>query len=116
MAEVTPTARATQGEELRAERERLVEQLRQIGRAPGTERLSYDENFADSGLVTAERGEVDAIAGELLENLAEIDNALTRLESGSYGTCESCGRPIGEDRLTAIPSATLCIACAGRRH
>lgn len=103
-------------ENLGRERERVVEQLRQIGRAPGTERLEYDENFADSGLVTAERGEVDAIAGELLENVAEIDNALARVESGTYGTCDTCGGVIAPARLAAMPYATQCIACASARR
>jgi RNA polymerase-binding protein DksA len=51
--------------------------------------------------------------GGLEENaghiLAEIDDALERIEAGSYGTCAICGRPIGEERLEAVPYAKLCI-------
>jgi len=46
--------------------------------------------------------------------LAEIDAALKRIEDGTYGTCNSCGKPIGEERLEALPWATLCIDDARR--
>ncbi|HEY7439463.1 MAG TPA: TraR/DksA C4-type zinc finger protein [Acidimicrobiia bacterium] len=105
--------------ELRAqldeERAQILAQLQRMGRAPGTDKLSFDEGFADSGQVTAERGEVDALAGTLLENLKEIEDALAKVDGGTYGLCESCGSPISEARLTAMPSARLCIACASKR-
>ena len=41
--------------------------------------------------------------------LAAIDAALERMEEGTYGICEKCGKPIGEERLEALPWATLCI-------
>ena len=40
-----------------------------------------------------------------------IDGALERIDEGTYGTCVTCARPIGEDRLAAIPWATQCIDC-----
>ncbi|NJN17656.1 MAG: conjugal transfer protein TraR [Oscillochloris sp.] len=43
--------------------------------------------------------------------IAQIDVALERLDEGSYGTCERCGQPIGEERLEALPYATRCITC-----
>ena len=43
------------------------------------------------------------------QTLTQIDRALAKLEDGSYGTCERCGKPIGEERLRARPWATLCI-------
>ncbi|MGZ6928750.1 MAG: TraR/DksA family transcriptional regulator [Acidimicrobiia bacterium] len=105
-----------QRDELIAERDHLVTQLQQLGRAPGTRELDFDEGFADSGQVTAERGEVDALAGSLSENLADIEAALAKLEDGTYGKCESCGQPIGAARLEAMPSARLCISCASKQH
>jgi RNA polymerase-binding protein DksA len=41
--------------------------------------------------------------------LAKIEAALKRIDDGTYGTCASCGQPIGEERLEAMPWATLCI-------
>ncbi|HEY6100607.1 MAG TPA: TraR/DksA family transcriptional regulator [Anaeromyxobacter sp.] len=46
--------------------------------------------------------------------LAEVDAALTRIQEGRYGTCQSCGGPMGLQRLRAIPEARYCIACSGQ--
>ena len=109
---MSETQFSPQRNELIAERDHLITQLEHMGRAPGTTDLDFDEGFADSGQVTAERGEVDALAGNLLEALRDVDDAIAKLERGDYGTCESCGRPIADSRLEAMPSARLCISCA----
>ena len=57
----------------------------------------------------AERG-----AARAVETLADIEHALHRLEMGAYGSCEACGLPMPMERLEAIPSARLCVACTGR--
>jgi RNA polymerase-binding transcription factor DksA len=105
------TAHASLRDQLEEERARL----RQLGRGPDAE-LDFDEGFADSGQVTAERGEVDALAGKLLETLREIDDALAKFDAGTYGHCESCGQPIAEARLEAMPAARYCITCASKRR
>ncbi len=109
MADVTaPGRRAV----LTAERERVTNELAAIGVDSGTN----DSGFADSGQVTAERGEVDALVGSLRDTLSDIDEALTKLDQGTYGVCENCSRPIGEPRLEAMPAARLCISCASARR
>jgi len=113
---MSETQFSPQRAELLAERDHLTTQLEQLGRAPGTHDLDFDEGFADSGQVTAERGEVDALAGSLSENLAEIEAALAKLEAGTYGQCEDCGQAIAPARLEAMPSARLCITCASKSH
>lgn len=109
------TAHALLRDRLREERDRLRDQLRQMGRGDDGD-MDFDEGFADSGQVTAERGEVDALAGQLLETLREIDNALAKFDAGTYGQCESCGQPIAQARLEAMPAARLCIACASKKR
>lgn len=47
--------------------------------------------------------------------LAEIDAALARITEGRYGTCLSCGGPMGLQRLRAIPEARYCMGCSGHR-
>jgi len=89
----------------------LRQQLSELGR--GTE--GYDSNFADSSQVTAERGEAEALAAKLEEALAEVDNALEKIDAGSYGVCEECGKEIAPARLEAKPEARLCIDCASKR-
>jgi len=98
---------------LEAEREELRAQLTGLG--VGVTAGDYDANFADSSQVTAERGEAEALATRLTQTLADVDRALARLDDGTYGTCESCGKPIGDARLEAMPTARLCMACASRR-
>jgi DnaK suppressor protein len=43
--------------------------------------------------------------------LKKIDEAIARIDEGTYGVCESCGNPIGIKRLEARPVTTLCIEC-----
>src|SRR5487761_2738838 len=94
-------------------RDALVAQLGELGfGAEGETGLSYDANFADSSQVTAERGEADVLVAELRSALHDIERALERVETGSYGVCERCGKPISIARLEAMPATTTCIACA----
>jgi RNA polymerase-binding transcription factor DksA len=67
---------------------------------------------ADSVL---ERELAEGGAARAQEALADIKHALERLEDGTYGWCEGCGVSIPFERLEAIPSARLCVACPGRR-
>ena len=113
MAETT--LHATLRDRLQGEHDRLHDQLRQMGIGPGG-KLDFDDGFADSGQVTAERGEVEALGGTLLDTLREIDDALAKFDAGTYGLCESCGNQIAEARLEAMPAARLCIDCASRRR
>jgi DnaK suppressor protein len=100
---------------LQAEKAELHAQLNELGfGSRGDTGLNYDSNFADSSQVTAERGEAERLATELREALGEVDAALERLQVGSYGTCEACGKPIGEARLEAMPAARFCIVCAAK--
>lgn len=51
----------------------------------------------------------------LRRDIAAIDDALLRLRNGTYGRCVECGKPIGDERLAALPYAARCIGCQ-RRH
>jgi DnaK suppressor protein len=105
---------ATYRDQLSAERERVREQLRHLGH--DGDRAGFDENFADSGQVTAERGEVEALVASLLEALGDVDHALGKFDGGGYGLCESCGKAIPEARLEAMPTARTCISCASKKR
>jgi DnaK suppressor protein len=50
------------------------------------------------------------------QKIREIDAALDRMAAGIYGKCEKCGQEIGDKRLRALPTATLCINCAAARE
>ena len=68
-----------------------------------------DQHIADHATDTFER-ELDESLEENADNvIREIDLALRKIDDGTYGTCEVCGREIPEERLAAVPYATLCI-------
>jgi DnaK suppressor protein len=70
-----------------------------------------DQHLADHASEMLDR-EVDESLEENAEQLVhEIDVALARLDDGTYGTCGRCGQPIPEERLDAVPYATLCVPC-----
>ena len=58
--------------------------------------------------------QVDA-AKKLDAKLRDVERALEKDDEGTYGVCDSCGGPIGAERLEAIPWATLCVSCASAR-
>jgi DnaK suppressor protein len=71
--------------------------------------IGSEDHLADSASETYMR-ELDEGLEENAEHiLVEIDEALGRIEAGTYGLCADCGAPIGEERLLAVPYATLCI-------
>jgi DnaK suppressor protein len=98
---------------LEEERASVEHQLREHGAEidGGGIEVGFDGGFADSGHRTAERAEVLALVEGLMSHRNEVLAALARLDAGTFGTCERCGNPIPEERLEAIPTATLCVAC-----
>src|SRR4051812_46819281 len=99
---------------LEDERTRLRAQL--LGQAPGdVGAADFDENFADSGQVAAEQGEQRALVNQLTDALADVDRALAKMDDGTYGTCEVCGKEIAEARLEAMPATRWCIDHASGR-
>ncbi|HHE41805.1 MAG TPA: molecular chaperone DnaK [Dehalococcoidia bacterium] len=56
-----------------------------------------------------------ALERQLRESLAEVEHALQKFATNTYGNCENCGRPIEADRLAARPQATLCMQCKSRQ-
>jgi sporulation protein, yteA family len=71
----------------------------------------YDNHPADIASETFEREKDLALLNSNREIRQKIDEALENMEKGSYGTCESCGRPIDIDRLEAVPYTTFCVRC-----
>jgi DnaK suppressor protein len=101
-------------EDLEGQRASLRRELEELGY--GSEGLSYDPNFADSSQVTAERGETEALAVRLTNNLVDVEHAIAKFDAGTYGVCESCHQEIAPARLEAMPAARYCIACAAKRR
>ena len=81
-----------------------------------TEESTVDNHLADTATVTLDR-EIDDTLEENSEHvLKAIDAALAKIEAGTFGICATCGQPIAEERLAAIPYATQCIDCKRREE
>ncbi len=70
---------------------------------------SYDQHQADMGTETFEREKDLSILEQVEAELADVEHALRRLDEGTYGTCEVCGKVIPEERLEALPATRLCL-------
>lgn len=80
----------------------------------GDLREPADPDFAEQA-TEAEADEVlEGLESSALLEIAQINAALTRIEEGTYGECATCGEPVGEKRLEAIPHAAQCIGCASK--
>jgi RNA polymerase-binding transcription factor DksA len=77
--------------------------------ARGGEVSIVDQHEADVGTEMFERQRDMSILQQVTESLDDVDRALRRLDEGSYGACEACGQPIGDDRLRARPETRFCL-------
>ena len=71
-----------------------------------------DEHDPEGATIAFERQQVVALLDQARRRLDDVEAALARRETGRYGICESCGRPIAPERLAARPAARTCIDCA----
>jgi len=96
-------------EEIRDAEQEIVGLLRDGGDGAGNDQ-------ADVGSTTLERDHEMSLARNASDMLDQIERALSRIDDGTYGVCESCGQPIGKGRLQAFPRATLCVSCKEREE
>ena len=73
--------------------------------------MADEDGFGEGDTLNVERDRLLLVAAEAQAKVAEIDAAITRVDAGTYGLCESCGKPIPEARLEVVPEATLCVNC-----
>jgi DnaK suppressor protein len=105
---------------LEAERQAVIERLTALERdfngiveAAGQANAD-DEHDPEGATIAFERQHIAALLSQARDQLSQVEQAIARLAAGRYGECQSCGRPIGADRLAARPTATTCITCAAR--
>ncbi len=100
------------------EREKLVHQLDELGSDENGDLrpdLDFGEGFADAAAVTSERTEVLGLVETLKAQLDDVDAAVEKLDAGTYGVCESCGKKIGAARMEGRPASRYCVDCKSRR-
>ena len=104
-------------------RERLVQERRDLqdqsteleestfsgNQSEMTGEAGFDEEYADAGTATFERERDLSLVNNLRDMMERIDKALAKMDEGTYGFCDRCGKPIEKLRLKALPYANLCI-------
>ena len=120
MTDNLPSSRETIRTALEHERTQTAARLASLDRA-FAELVAYsegtppdDEHDPEGATIGWERAQVSALREQAREQLRELGDAITRLELGSYGSCERCGASIAPARLAARPASRLCITCAAR--
>jgi RNA polymerase-binding protein DksA len=102
---------------LTEQRSQLRREIGEQGADPDSDEVSFvdDAGFSDRSHSTQERSRLIAVVEALRVNLVEVERALERIDAGTYGMCERCGKPIDPARLEARPWALLCIDCKQKR-
>lgn len=107
-----------QKQALTDEKHHLLEELKSIGHKGEQDEENFIPKFEDYGSEEGENAQELAefetkasIEGELEDSLRDVDDALAKIDEGTYGVCEDCGREVERDRLEALPQARLCISC-----
>ena len=93
---------------LLTERRRLVAEIGEAIVAPG--QMTYGSQAAAASQVFAQQRDL-ALRDRSDQQLVLVEEALARLDAGTFGTCVRCGGPVGADRLEALPWAARCIDC-----
>jgi len=105
---------------LLAERKRIAAALENLrnenaGNTEEDNDEALDQHLADAATALHDRELDEGLTENEEDLLSAIDAALRRIEDGTYGICTNCGKPIGEERLEALPWTDLCIDCAKLR-
>jgi len=98
---------------LRARRANLMDELDRLTAPPEAgATVSFGKRIGDGTAEAVERLSTTATARSIWASIADIDRALDQIAAGTYGVCESCGKPIGVERLEARPATSRCVSCA----
>jgi RNA polymerase-binding protein DksA len=95
--------------------DRLTADIREVTLA-GREIPTDDEHDPEGSTLSLERAREEALLSSTEAELAEVREAIARMDRGAYGVCERCGTNIPRERLEARPEARFCITCAGLRR
>ena len=104
-----------QREQLESEYKRLTDELTQLQtNASSSEERREGSPFGKREEEATETLELEkrlVLENRIRQELAGIEHALDKLEKGTYGMCDNCGKPIAPERLEALPQASLCMDC-----
>jgi DnaK suppressor protein len=92
----------------------MAAEMRALGIDQDDENGSLGNHFADDGSNVTEAERIVTVTEDFQDILAQVNAALERMDEGTYGICQNCGRPIGDERLEAFPYVAYCIECQAR--
>jgi DnaK suppressor protein len=95
--------------DLQAQYDELEESSFSSNQSDLTGEMGFDEEYADAGTATFERERDLSLVNNLRDLIERIDKALVKIDEGTYGLCDRCGKPIEKARLKALPYANLCL-------
>ncbi len=95
-----------------------LERLRSLSAADEaqSEHAGTGNHMADDATDLFEQEKALSLQHNTENLLLKVDAALRKMENGSYGVCDSCGRAIDRARLETLPYATLCVTCKARQE
>jgi DnaK suppressor protein len=96
-------------EDIRVQYEEISEGAFAGDQSDMTGEAGFDEEYADAGSATFEREKDLSLVNNLRDLLDKIDKATAKIDEGTYGLCDRCGKPIEKARLKALPYANLCL-------
>jgi RNA polymerase-binding transcription factor DksA len=90
---------------------RLDQEMQWLGDDQSNERGGLGNHLGDDGSSVMEQERISTVSADLHEVLQQVNAALERMDAGTYGLCQRCGKKINEERLEAFPYVTYCIEC-----
>jgi len=105
------TALLERRDEIQGELDRMGEEIRSIGMEQERERGGLGNHLAEDGSNVMEAERLSTISDDVQDVLAQVNAALQRMDDGTYGTCQRCGKPINRERLEAFPYVAYDIEC-----
>ena len=111
-----PDAHSAARAALAAKRAEIVAKVDQLGAHDPAEvaNLGFGKRIGDGTMYAVERMTDAYQARTIYATVADIDQAIERLDAGSYGRCIVCGTAIPDERLEAVPWAALCVPCSAK--
>lgn len=98
---------------IRADLEAMLTTLgARVDRIEEAQREPLDDDFSEQAVAREDDEALDGVERAAMDEIAQVRQALSRLDAGTYGLCAACGEPIANARLEALPAATHCISCA----
>ena len=102
---------STRQKEIQGDLSRIDQEIESISTDQALERGSLGNHFADDGSNVMEAERIGTIGEDMRDVLRQIEDALSRLDDGTFGTCQRCHKAINPERLEAFPYVEFCIEC-----